>query len=240
MDGVTIGQNGKPRWAPRAPQPKLRRLYEGVATGLVDDTLVDDVGLTLYLRCRSILLVQDIHHRRILPCPSCGRAIALPGPEWPADSSDVVLSCDACSWTLPWSVYRETFRHQELWAEGASDICKEYVCLWKTARSQTDKFLAIDRVIHRWHWETTEPQPSFGVGRPTGVNLIEGSRKAVIAFLDGLTYGQSSPVEATTARDAWRERWRGVKERQTEARAVRGALPGAWGSRRRVTQREGD
>ena len=47
---------------------------------------------------------------------------------------------------------------------------------------------AINDVIHRWHHETKLADRG-GVGRPVGVNLIEGSRKQVIAFLDRLTEG---------------------------------------------------
>ena len=35
-----------PRWAPRVPQDKVRRLYETDARGIYDDELIDDVGYT--------------------------------------------------------------------------------------------------------------------------------------------------------------------------------------------------
>ena len=34
----------KPRWAPKVPQHRIRRLYELDAQGLTDETLTDDVG----------------------------------------------------------------------------------------------------------------------------------------------------------------------------------------------------
>jgi len=44
-------------WAPPVSKEKIRRLYESDASGLRDDELLDDVGITLYLRCKSILTV---------------------------------------------------------------------------------------------------------------------------------------------------------------------------------------
>jgi hypothetical protein len=64
--------------------------------------------------------------------------------------------------------------------------------------------LLVDRLIHRWHWETAEQPPSFGLGRPTGVNLIEGNRRQAIELLDSLTYGAHVPPETAEARAAWR------------------------------------
>lgn len=45
------------RWSPRVPKGKIRRLYESDARGLLDDELLDDVGIALLLRCQDILMV---------------------------------------------------------------------------------------------------------------------------------------------------------------------------------------
>src|SRR5258708_28782977 len=45
-------------WAPKVRPEKIWQLYQNDARGLVDETLVDDVGLALYLRCESVLLVS--------------------------------------------------------------------------------------------------------------------------------------------------------------------------------------
>ena len=208
----------RPRWAPRVPRDRVRRLYESVARGLIDEALIDDVGIRLYLRCKSILTVQEIRSHRRLPCPSCGQTIALTVP-WPDDES--ALHCPSCQWTMAWADYWATFRHQELGPGGAADIFADYAKEWEAATTPRDKILAIDRVIHRWHWETREERPSFGLGRPSAVNLIEGSRKDVIAFLNCLSYGDGSPGEATANRDAWRERWQEVKDNQARWHAQR-------------------
>lgn len=231
----------RPRWGPRVPQHRIRRLYESLARGIVDEALVDDVGIGLFLRCKSILTVHDIRLNHRLPCPSCGQVIALDGTEWSRDSDESTLRCDRCLWTMKWADYWVTFRHQELGPGGAVDIFEEYVKEWEAATTERDKILAIDRVIHRWHWETTQERPSFGLGRPTGVNLIEGSRKGVIAFLDNLSYSTSSPEETKAMRDAWRGRWQEVKERQALSRAEQQAKRAARGpDAMRERDRDGD
>jgi hypothetical protein len=47
------------RWSPRVPQWKIQRLYESDAQGLLDEELLDDVGITLWLRCRDILTIHE-------------------------------------------------------------------------------------------------------------------------------------------------------------------------------------
>ncbi|HVC33405.1 MAG TPA: hypothetical protein VNL16_07835 [Chloroflexota bacterium] len=211
----------KPRWSPRVPRQRLRRLYDGLAAGRAAEELIDDVGITLYLRCKSILTVRDIFEEKRLPCPACGLLVSLADKDWAWDRGESTLHCDACGWSMAWADYWATFRHQELGPGGAADIFEEYVRSWEAAQSEREKVLVIDRVIHRWHWETLLPRPSFGLGRPTGINLIEGNRKDVIAFLDSLTYGADSPDETKATRDAWRQRWQEVKERQAAGRAPR-------------------
>jgi predicted RNA-binding Zn-ribbon protein involved in translation (DUF1610 family) len=206
----------KPRWGPRVPQHKLRLLYEQMASGRVDDELLDDVGITLYARCKSILTIGDIHEHKRLPCPQCGRPIALDSARFSLERVEYLLECPACGWSLPWRDYWATFRHQELGPGGDRDIFEGFTQTWEAARTSQAKILAVDRIIHQWHWETAVERPGFGLGRPTGVNLIEGNRKDVIAFLDRLTYGVNTPPEVAEARDAWRAGLGEVRARQAQ------------------------
>ncbi len=43
------------RRAPRVRRDLIRRLYEDEARGLLDDQLLDEVGIGLYARCESIM-----------------------------------------------------------------------------------------------------------------------------------------------------------------------------------------
>jgi hypothetical protein len=159
---------------------KIRRLYLTDGRGIHDEELIDDVGYALYSRCRSILHVSDAMNGRV-HCPACDTIVPRASHE-----PDLVLRCALCGWQARWGDYYATYRTQELGAGGAHDIFMDYVARWERAATTCDattceKMLLVDRLIHAWHWQTREERPSFGLGRPTGVNLIEGNRRQVLA-----------------------------------------------------------
>lgn len=203
------------RWAARVSPHKIRRLYEQDALGVLDEDLLDEVGYGLYSRCRSILHVTDAMNGKV-HCPACDAIIEHHG------SGDTVLVCASCGWQTRWEAYAATYRNQELGAGGAADMFSAFLRQWEAARTAREKMIAIDVLIHRWHWETAQQRPSFGLGRPTGVNLIEGNRKQVLALLDALTYGDRSTPGLQTTKTAWRDHWNDVQQRQRADRARRG------------------
>jgi hypothetical protein len=107
---------------------------------------------------------------------------------------------------MPYTDFHASWRHHELFAAGATHIFEEFIAAWDRARTLKEKMLAIDRVIHMWHWENRDEKPG-AIGRPTGVNLIEGSRKQVIAFLDRLSGTGAN-------KDRWQENLAKVREAQ--------------------------
>ena len=212
----------KPRWSPKVAQHKLRRLYENDARGILDEVLLDDVGIGLFLRCRSMVAVHNVMHHGRIPCPACGHVfhqnrLSLRDPA-------TVLRCPACDWQLTWGEYHRTFQHQELMGLGGNPFILEYLEAWPAARTPREKLLLIDRLIHLWHHE--EQRRAYGLGRPTGVNLIEGSRKQVLAFLDTLTHGEHTTPELRDRLAAWRAGWDEVKAKQAVWHAARAAKRG--------------
>lgn len=157
---------------------KLHRLYESDARGIIDAELLDDVGTTLFCRCRDILIVSDAAEGRV-KCPSCAATIAHIG-----DDKDQMLVCAKCGWKRAWGDYQKSYRHHELYARGLTDALTEFMARWERARAQREKMLLIDRLIHVWHWES---RTDHAQGRPAAVNLIEGSREQVLKFLDELS-----------------------------------------------------
>lgn len=170
------------RWAPRVPMDWLRRLYEQDAMGIADEELVDKVGYRLYERCRDCVLVVNTI-RGEFACVDCRERCDVTG------TSDVgIITCPACGWTCTRRDFHASWRHKELNVD--TTFVVQFIADWERARSYAQKMLAIDGVIHRWHHETKLAERG-AVGRPVGVNLIEGSRKQVIAFLDALTEGEN-------------------------------------------------
>jgi ribosomal protein S27AE len=166
------------RWAPRVRREKLRRLYEGEARGILDANLLDDIGTTIYCRCRDILVVSDAAEGRVA-CPRCAGVVARERGDEPKQ----VIECGRCGWKMSWRDFRRSYQHHELYARGMTDAIGEFMRGWERAEKPRDKMTLIDRLIHVWHWET---KPDRQKGRPAAVNLIEGSRRQVLAFLDEL------------------------------------------------------
>jgi hypothetical protein len=163
--------------------------------------LIDEVGYALYSRCRSIVHVSDAMLGRV-HCARCDTIIQRQGND-PGE----LLQCPQCGWETCWKDYYATYHTQELGAAGAWDIFATFVAGWEAAHTPREKMLLIDQLIHRWHGETRRQRPKFGLGRPTGVNLIEGNRKQVLALLDTLSYGAGSTPGTQGTKAAWRGHW---------------------------------
>jgi hypothetical protein len=170
------------KWSPRVPKHKLRRLYARVATGLWDEDLIDDVGMTLYMRCRDILIIHRAQSEKKVTCPRCLRN----EEERLLDRGgrDDVIRCDACGWQMTWHTYHRTFRRRQLNPGGAVDAFVRFMRDFASTRDARRRMLAIDRVIHEFHY-SLKADPD----RPTraaGVNLIAGDLTDVVQFLDEL------------------------------------------------------
>jgi hypothetical protein len=168
------------RWAPRVPMDWLRRLYEQDAAGVVDDELIDKVGYRLYERARDCIVVSENARGRIT-CPMCRAKVD--------EDDDRFLTCSSCGWSSDYASFHKSWQHMELVSTGIRDFLEEFIAAWDRARTSKQKMLAIDRLIHKWHWENVLAERGGGVGRPAGVNLIEGSRKQVLQFLENLSAG---------------------------------------------------
>jgi len=197
-------------WAARVPREKIRRLYESDARGLLDDELLDDVGISLYMRCDDILTVKAAREGAV-KCPRCarlGRTTMLPRQHHKGDVRDQPIRCPDCSWRTTWGEYAKSFKRAQLHSGGAVPAFETYLREYPRARSPKEKLLVVDRLIHEFHYSLRQfpDHPT----RPAAVNLIEGKMTAVIAFLDELTYGSELP--------------RAVRERQAEWKAKVAAM----------------
>jgi hypothetical protein len=183
---------------------KIHRLYVSDANGMVDEELVDEVGWALWSRCDSILSVTAAHYGRVT-CPTCGTLI-----EHPSERTDTagersspwheadIIQCASCGWQLPWTAYHQTYRGKQLFGANAVEIFAAYHKAFPRASAPNAKMLLIDQLIHAFHMGQSE------YGRPVGANLIEGSLKEVILFLDGLSNGPESATGIGSSRDTWR------------------------------------
>jgi hypothetical protein len=191
------------RWARRLPKAKLRRLYESDAVGALDEGLLEDVGLTLLLRCESILQVDEAVHGKVR-CPRCqsrDQRSIIERSFRRGDPRDEVLTCAACGWSATWGQYQKSFQGKQLNSGGAGPSFRSYIERYRGARTPQEKMVAVDCLIHEWHY-SLQARPGLPT-RPVVPNLIEGKCGELIEFLDTLTLGGGASTERRETRNAW-------------------------------------
>jgi hypothetical protein len=186
-----------PVWSPRVSKSKIARLYTSFGKGIVDEELIDEVGLALLARSESVLAATPAGEGRGARCPSCGSLV--PFTTW----GDEELDCASCGWRCPKHAYKKTIKYKHLFAGGMKPFLEEFVREFPRARTHSERFILIDTLIHRYHWEFAGKQ-----GRPGACCLIEGKLKDIMPFLDALTYGEDLPEEVRATREEWRRVWR--------------------------------
>jgi hypothetical protein len=173
--------NGKkPIWAAKLSRQKIKRLYEQDARGLYDEKLADDVGIGLYARCDSMLLVTsaNLGHPLCIECRT----------EMPHSyQKEFISTCPACGWTITMGEYGASYKGQTLHGFGALPELKEYVEKYPLAKTYAEKMRLIDFLIHAFHGNLSA-EPS----RPTATNVIEGSAGEVANLIFTLAYGENS------------------------------------------------
>jgi hypothetical protein len=210
-------------WPRRVRKHKIRRLYESDAQGMLDEELVDDVGISLFVRCESILTIHEAKHNRV-QCPRCarqGRTTIIQRLRPSRDPRDELLVCPVCDWQLTWGEYALSYKRKQLNAGGAVSAFARYVRRYPEARTPKEKMLAIDQLIHAFHYSLVH-RPELPT-RPAGVNLIQGKLGDVIQFLNELTYGTQSTEGLADSQQSWQD----TMERYDEVLAT-------WRSRKKV------
>lgn len=197
---------GEIRWASRVNPSLIRRLYEFDGRGIVDDDLIDKVGFALYGRCQSILEVTEAHERRRVKCPRCRQIVVRPGGLL---EKDAVVACGSCTWSVRWGDYLKTYQDKRLHGGGAVALFEAFVRDFENARVPSQKMLAIDRLIHSFHWELVQ-----NPGRTVATNLIYAKNKReILAFLDTLSYGDGSTPGLRDNKKEWERKLKRSNQR---------------------------
>lgn len=184
-----------PDWAPRVSRVLIRRFYEMSESGILDDDLIDEVGVALYARCYSMIEVKEAKRGQVR-CPACGSIIQRERPL----RLDGDFSCGQCPWTCDWPTYRSSFKGALLNPGQIETQIRAFLRDYAGAREPRQKVVLIDTLIHLIHDETG------GGNKPGAYAFIEGEISDVAAFLDGLTYGADIPEEVKERRMHWRRK----------------------------------
>lgn len=170
---MTNNDPAKIRWAPRLRPLLLKRLYDADAQGLQDMALCDEVGTTLYMRCRTFVLVRQNQ----VECPVCRTVFAV--------SAQGESRCpgNGCGWYTTRPTYAESIRNHTAFPGKALDAFLAFYRAYPNARTYQHKMRLIDQVIHSFHVDEKTGTPTKSVAS----KLLEGNKKAVVRFLDDLS-----------------------------------------------------
>ncbi|MCL1859613.1 MAG: hypothetical protein FWF92_10330 [Oscillospiraceae bacterium] len=200
------------KWSKRVPQELISRLYNNSVSGICDDELADEVGWALYARCESIISATGGFENKILLCPECGNNIPL---------IENIFNCP-CGFHATWEEFKKSYKGKQLHASNALPIFLTYQKDFPRAKTYGEKLICIDILIHSFHIKNSYyklldnydiEDESVELNRPTGANLIEGSLKEVILFLDKLSDIPEYSQE--------KKRWRNIIERANGGEAIK-------------------
>ena len=178
------------KWAKKVSQEQIERLYTQDSRGIADDTLADEVGWALYARCESIISVTYGLEHKTLICQRCGADIVMENNEF---------NC-SCGFSATLKEFRASYKNKQLYGANAITSFIKFRRDFPRAKEYREKMIAIDTLIHSFHvlhsyrlkMESPDPaDKNLPLGRPVGVNIIEGSLSEVIPFLDRLSAAEN-------------------------------------------------
>jgi hypothetical protein len=191
-------------WAPKVSLSKVRLLYLREAQGACDDELIDEVGWKLFSRCASILEFTEAVQTGRVKCKRCAGLGTETLIERKTRKPAEILKCPVCAWQVRWRVYvKEAEKTGNIYAGHAQAAFEQFVQVYPQCREAREKIIAIDQLIHEFHWVIMNEDDSAEGFKPAGVNLLQGSSAQVLALLDELTYGKNAPAEVRAMRDWW-------------------------------------
>jgi len=170
----------KPTWSPKIKPQKIKKLYEQDSKGIYDEELVNDIGIALFARVESMIMVtsSNLGHPLCIECKT----------EIPNSYTKGFISiCPNCGWTIDIFEYRASYKGQTLNGVGALPELKEFVEKYPTAKTYAEKMRMIDFLIHTFHGNLNA-EPS----RATATNVIEGNTGEIANLIFSLAYGDNS------------------------------------------------
>ena len=159
------------RWPSKVSRNDLKRLYLSNAKMMTDEELINDIGCTIYARCKEAKEIYELMEAWKIKCRVCGNILS--GPE--------VLRC-TCGREYTYHSYRKSYREDNMPRGAASPLFDKFVLDWERANTVEDKMQLIDYIIHEFHVAII----SGNRGRPTGLNLIQGSKKQIVELIEEL------------------------------------------------------
>ena len=201
----------KIKWSPRLKKDKLARLYKLNAMQIIDSDLLQDVAVTLYLRCKDIIAVYDAHYNFRVRCPGCylkgvENYLDFPRGLKKKTRDNYMFECSDCGNSFTWKDFRSSHSRRQLNIGGAGDIFRRYIRQFEQNPDENKLMLETDRLIHEFHYGLRADGITRSPGRIVAVNLLDiDSINETVEFLDDLSNGTADAEMERNAR-VWRKR----------------------------------
>lgn len=159
-------------WPAKLDISKLNRLYMQDAKGIQDEILADEIGLTIYLRCKYGKEDMERMNKYIIRCHGCGAELY-------GDSDFRQCSCGR---QYSYKEYRRSYRRNNMPTGAAAKTFIAFMQNWGRAKTYQEKIVLIDTMLHQFHLSLV----SGAVHRPVAMNFIDGSRSSVEQIISKL------------------------------------------------------
>ncbi len=152
-------------WPRKLDIYKLNKLYRLDAKGIHDEVLADEIGLTLYLRCKYGKEDMERMEKYRIRCHGCDREL---------DGDTDFRQC-SCGRQYSYREYRRSFRRNNMPYGAAAKIFAKYIADWSKAKTYSEKMILIDTLLHEFHLSMI----SGTRGRSVAMNFIDGTSRQV-------------------------------------------------------------
>jgi hypothetical protein len=202
---TSMSDRSEIEWAPRVSLTKIRALYINEARGTCDDELIEEVGFGLLARCRSILEYTAACETGEVRCMRCAKQGQTSIIQRNLNKPSMLIRCPVCGWQVRWRVYKAESENADgqLIAGHAGDAFTRYAAVYPQCRTREEKILAIDRLIHEFHWILVKKDQPARANKTAAVNLLRGNILQVLTLLNELTYGENTPPELIEEKVRW-------------------------------------
>lgn len=159
-------------WPEKLDIHKLNKLYMLDAKGIHDEVLADEIGLTLYLRCKYGKEDMERMEKNVIRCHGCGKELA----------GETDFRQCSCGRQYSYREYRRSFRKDNMPTGAAAKIFATFIQKWDAAKSYNEKIVLIDTLLHEFHLSLV----SGATHRPVAMNFIDGTRSSVEQIINQL------------------------------------------------------
>jgi hypothetical protein len=179
-------------WAGKVSRRDIQRLYESDAKGLLDEDLLNQVIVSIYVRIFDMFEVREAQKTGRVKCRSCkayiSQSYVMGGP-----NKNNPLVCEQCGWQTTCGEFYDSYTGKDMLPGSRTELFQEFLERFPAANTSQEKMLLLDWLIHAFHVQS-------GVSsRLVAMNVIQGSRDQLVELLTKL----AAKEDGVVAKEAW-------------------------------------